>query len=84
TGMMKCPACGRTQPVDIPAGANVAEESFEAALRNDPSVVEKLSETALQVTCSGCGGTIEFQPPQVAGSCPFCAAQIVAQPVAAD
>jgi ribosomal protein S27E len=82
--MMKCPACGRTEPVNIPAGAHIAEESFEAALRNDPSVVEKLSETALQVTCSGCGGTIEFQPPQVAGSCPFCAAQIVAQPVAAD
>jgi len=82
--MMKCPSCGRTEPVNIPAGAHVAEESFEAALRNDPSVVEKLSETALQVTCSGCGGTIEFQPPQVAGACPFCAAQIVAQPVGAE
>jgi hypothetical protein len=82
--MMKCPSCGRTEPVNIPAGSHVAEESFEAALRNDPSVVEKLSETALQVTCSGCGGTIEFQPPKVAGACPFCAAQIVAQPVAAD
>ena len=84
TEMMKCPACGRTEPVNIPPGVHVAEESFEAAMRNDPSVVEKLSDTALQVTCTGCGGTIEFQPPQVAGSCPFCAAQIVAQPVAAD
>ncbi len=82
--MMKCPACGRTDPINIPAGAHVAEESFDAAMRNDPSVVEKLSDTALQVTCSGCGGIIEFQPPQVAGTCPFCAAQIVAQPVAAD
>ena len=84
TEMMKCPSCARTEPVNIPAGAHVAEESFEAAMRNDPSVVEKLSETALQVTCTGCGGTIEFQPPQIAGACPFCAAQIVAQPVAAD
>lgn len=82
--MMKCPSCGHTEEVNIPAGAHVAEQSFEAAMRNDPSVVEKLSDTALQVTCSGCGGIIEFQPPQVAGSCPFCAAQIVAQPVAAD
>ena len=82
--MMKCPQCGHTEPVNIPAGAQVTEESFEAAMRNDPSVVEKLSDTALQVTCTGCGGIIEFQPPQVAGSCPFCAAQIVAQPVAAD
>ena len=84
TGMMKCPNCGRTEAVNIPPGTSVAEESFEAAMRNDPSVVEKLSDTALQVTCTGCGGIIEFQPPQVAGSCPFCAAQIVAQPVAAD
>ena len=68
----------------IPPGAHVAEESFEAAMRNDPSVLEKLSDTALQITCPGCGSIIEFQPPQVAGACPFCAAQIVAQPVAAD
>ena len=81
---MKCPACGRMEQVNVPADAHVAEESFDAAMRNDPSVVEKLSDTALQVTCSGCGGTIEFQPPKVAGACPFCAAQIVAQPVAAD
>jgi ribosomal protein S27E len=84
TEMMKCPACGRTEAVNIPPGAHVAEESFDAAMRNDPSVVEKLSDTALQVTCSGCGSIVEFQPPKVAGSCPFCAAQIVAQPVAAD
>lgn len=84
TAMMKCPNCARTEPVNIPEGAHVAEESFEAAMRNDPSQIEKLSDTALQVTCTGCGGVIEFQPPQVAGSCPFCAAAIVAQPVAAD
>ena len=81
---MKCPSCGHSEPVNIPPGAHVAEESFDAAMRNDPSVVMKLSDTALQVTCSGCGGVIEFQPPKVAGACPFCAAQIVAQPVAAD
>ena len=84
TEMMKCPACARTEQVAIPAGAHVAAESFEAAMRNDPSQLEKLSETALQVTCPGCGSVIEFQPPQVAGACPFCAAQIVTQPVAAD
>ena len=43
-----------------------------------------LGEGALQVTCTGCGSMVTFQPPEVAGICPFCASAIVAQPCSAD
>ena len=32
----------------------------------------------------GCGASVQFEPPEVAGTCPFCAAAIVAQPKGAD
>ena len=62
----------------------VEERPLEAYL--DPSLARmaRLSEAALQVQCSGCGSVVEFEPPEVAGSCPFCGAQIVAQPRASD
>jgi len=84
---LKCPYCGTVQPVPASVAeglASVAERPLESYL--DPSLarMERLSEAALQVQCSGCGSVVEFEPPEVAGSCPFCGAQIVAQPRAAD
>ena len=44
----------------------------------------RMSDKALEVACGGCGASVQFEPPEVAGTCPFCAAAIVAQPKAAD
>ncbi len=80
TGALKCPACGGTKSVE-PKGS-VQEIPFDGAF--DQGQLVKLTETALQVNCSGCGSVVEFQPPEVAGNCPFCGAAIVAQPKSAD
>ena len=79
SGALKCPSCGGTKAVE--AQGTIDEIPFDGNFRGS---VEKISATALQVNCSGCGAVVEFQPPEVAGSCPFCAATIVAQPKSAD
>jgi hypothetical protein len=38
----------------------------------------------MQVNCSGCGSVVTFEPPDVAGVCPFCGDAMVAQPKSAD
>lgn len=81
TGALKCPACGGTKAVEVTG--EVLEIPFDGAFRT-PANLEKLAENALQVTCAGCGAVVEFQPPEVAGNCPFCASAIVAQPKSAD
>ena len=46
--------------------------------------LQPLTGQALQVSCDGCGSVVAFEPPEVAGICPFCGAGLVAQPKAAD
>ena len=46
--------------------------------------MQPITAKALQVTCSGCGSVVAFEPPEVAGNCSFCGTAIVAQPKAAD
>jgi len=83
SGGLKCPACGGTKAVENAAeNAAIAEIPFEGAF--DPGILSTLSASAVQVNCTGCGSIVEFQPPEVAGNCPFCASPIVAQPKSAD
>lgn len=79
---LKCPYCGNA--VDIPKSGldSVREHPFEE--HDDPSTFRKVSDTALQITCQGCGAIVSFEPPKTAGACSFCAAPMVAQPKAAD
>ncbi|MBC8140814.1 MAG: hypothetical protein H7Y38_05170 [Armatimonadetes bacterium] len=87
TGGMKCPYCGYMEavPTSVVGGlAQIEERPLEDYLQIAPERLAKLSATALEVTCTGCGSTIEFEPPKVAGDCPFCGAKIVAQPREAD
>jgi len=79
TGGLKCPYCGRTRALAAP-GAVLKEHD----INEYRTLVRRLAAGALQVTCSGCGSTITFEPPEVAGLCPFCGAKIVVQPRAAD
>jgi ribosomal protein S27E len=78
---LKCPFCGQTAPAPFSAGP-VAPHPLEAALAAAPQAA--LSSQALQVTCQGCGSAVVFEPPEVAGVCPFCGSPIVAEPKTAD
>jgi ribosomal protein S27E len=62
----------------------VQERSYEEYLNTNRTRLAALSSTALEVQCSDCGANVTFEPPHVAGQCPFCAASIVAQPKLAD
>ncbi|HYP26852.1 MAG TPA: hypothetical protein VE262_09050 [Blastocatellia bacterium] len=82
-GMLSCPYCGRTEA--IPASVEeVRERSYEDYLRPRPDQLSTLAADALEVKCTGCGATVTFTPPEVAGECSFCGNNLVAQPKAAD
>lgn len=88
TGGMKCRFCGHTEAVPAqPAAAartSLQPHSLDEFLQNGKAGMAALSAGALEITCSGCGASVVFQPPQVAGTCSFCGADLVAQPKAAD
>ena len=82
-GKLKCPYCGWEDL--IPQSAEqVQERSYEEYLNSNRTRMGVLSATALEVNCSNCGASITFEPPHVAGDCPFCASSIVAQPKMSD
>lgn len=81
SGGLKCPYCGTGQEVVEQPAKAVSENPIDDV---DPARFGKLSDKALQVECSTCGSIVEFEPPEVAGSCPFCAAKIVMQAKSAD
>ncbi len=99
-GMMKCPFCGRTAAVPTQAAVvetattSAVATAAPAGLRCHPleeflskahdAHLTTLSPQALEVHCAACGSAVTFQPPEVAGTCPFCASAIVAQAKAAD
>jgi ribosomal protein S27E len=85
TGGMKCPFCGQTQALPAPAeGEKVPSHDFDKFVADGASKLQPLTAQALQVSCDGCGSVVAFDPPEVAGMCPFCGAALVAQPKAAD
>jgi ribosomal protein S27E len=76
---LKCTACGNLQAVEASTGST-GEHSFDEALAHQ----HQITDAALEVRCDGCGAVFAFEPPQVAGACPFCAALIIMQPKAAS
>jgi Zn finger protein HypA/HybF involved in hydrogenase expression len=85
TGGLKCPYCGIAQRISCPVGGQVRELPLDEYLGGPANGhLTKVTQEALEVSCAGCGSTVQFQPPEVAGNCPFCAAPIVAQPKSAD
>ena len=85
SGGMKCSYCGTSAAVQEDSHAGVHENPLSSeSLKPDPSRIQRLSAISKEFTCTGCGATVQFDPPQVAGTCPFCAANIVAQPKDSD
>src|ERR1044072_1675311 len=78
-----CPYCGRKEPIPE-SDAQIEERAFEDYLRPSSERLGRVAENAIEVSCTRCGATVTFTPPEVAGVCPFCGSTIVAQPKAAD
>ena len=83
-GLLKCPRCGHTEAPPQTAAAPGAHLLDEFLAKTGTGHLAPMSQQALQVNCEGCGSVVTFQPPEVAGACPFCGSNIVAQPKAAD
>lgn len=77
-GRLKCPYCGHEEAVPDSPDA-LAEIPYEDYLATRKVQTTLLSETALEVACPGCRARITFQPPDVAGNCPFCGTSIIAK-----
>jgi len=88
TGGMKCPFCGQTKTLAAaPSGGRpgIASHALEEFIgQNSAPALQPMSAQALEVNCAACGSVVTFQPPEVAGACPFCGDSLVAQPKAAD
>jgi ribosomal protein S27E len=85
SGELKCRYCAHLEAVPVSQGAQMKPHALvETLAKTDASHLQTFSGESLQVSCSGCGSVVVFQPPEVAGTCPFCAASIVAQPKVAD
>jgi ribosomal protein S27E len=84
-GLLKCGHCGHTEAVPAAPASAICSHPLEEflALAGDAHL-RPLSGQALQVQCAGCGSVVSFEPPEVAGACPFCGANVVDQPKAAD
>ncbi len=84
-GLLKCGHCGLTEAVPAAAESALSSHPLEQflALAGDAHL-RPLTAQALQVQCTGCGSVVAFEPPEVAGTCPFCGANVVTQPKAAD
>ena len=84
SGGMKCPFCGHTEALAA-ATTVIQSHALDEFLKADGAPrMQPLSAQALQVTCVACGSAVTFEPPEVAGVCPFCGDALVAQPKAAD
>lgn len=80
---LKCPYCGRAEAMpevtDTKLSATLQEHDLAAFINTNRTQIAQLATTAQEVNCPGCKATIAFEPPNVAGKCPFCATSIVTQ-----
>jgi ribosomal protein S27E len=80
-GGLACPYCGHEEAVpedDIDA----SEQVFNQHSLSESVEMTRLSEQAMEVACPNCRARVAFEPPEVAGKCPFCNTSITspAQP----
>ena len=81
-GQLSCAYCGRTKAMpEVTAtklSATLQEHNLVAFIETNQTQTQ-LTTTAQEVNCPGCQATITFEPPDVAGKCPFCATSIITQ-----
>ncbi|MGF1498050.1 MAG: hypothetical protein ACFB8W_14685 [Elainellaceae cyanobacterium] len=79
---MKCPYCGHDEAISqIQKG--FAEHDYDEQQILLASKTALRSPQEMEVDCPGCRAIVTFEPPQVAGKCPFCGTNIVTQARAA-
>lgn len=82
-GQLKCPYCGNTEAMpevtSTKLRAVLQEHDLAAFIDTNQTQIAQLATTAQAVNCPGCRAVITFEPPDVAGKCPFCATSIVTQ-----
>ena len=86
---LKCPYCQTLIEIQSDDHAQpVVEMDFEEARRRAAGQAGEalggLSDKAVQVECATCGAAVVFEPPEVAGQCPFCTSRIIAEPHTPD
>ncbi|MGD1857018.1 MAG: hypothetical protein ACFB2W_22520 [Leptolyngbyaceae cyanobacterium] len=82
-GQLKCPYCGQSKAApEVTATklrSTLQEHDLAAFIHTNRTQIAQLATTAQEVNCPGCRATITFEPPDVAGKCPFCATSVVTQ-----
>ncbi|MEM9816964.1 MAG: hypothetical protein AAF827_11260, partial [Cyanobacteria bacterium P01_D01_bin.6] len=81
-GKLSCPYCHSSKTI-IGNPDAVEENPLQKSHWQNPQA-SPLTAKALEVECSGCHAQISFEPPDVAGDCPFCGTHITAQPQSAN
>jgi predicted RNA-binding Zn-ribbon protein involved in translation (DUF1610 family)/ribosomal protein S27E len=82
-GHLECPYCGQEKQITH-SNVAIVERPYEAFLEANHRQIAALSATAQEVECPGCHAQFAFEPPTIAGQCPFCSTSIVAQPHGAN
>src|SRR5260370_42103859 len=62
-GQLKCAHCGQTRA--LIASTGVTAHEFTGVVASH--LLQPITAQALQVTCTGCGSVVAFEPPEVAG-----------------
>jgi ribosomal protein S27E len=77
SGHLECSYCGQEKLI-AKKSDSVVERPYESYLTELRTQIAVLSATALEVKCAGCNAQFAFEPPTIAGHCPFCSTSIVA------
>jgi predicted RNA-binding Zn-ribbon protein involved in translation (DUF1610 family) len=77
-GRLKCIYCANEEDISQDKD-DVEEISYDDFLATKKVKTVLLSETALEVACPSCRARVTFEPPDVAGKCPFCGTSIVSK-----
>src|SRR5258708_33959430 len=75
-GQLKCAHCGQTRA--LIASTGVTAHEFTGVVASH--LLQPITAQALQVTCTGCGSVVAFEPPEVAGERALFRAAAVARP----
>jgi ribosomal protein S27E len=82
-GQLNCSYCGYLETLSADPQAAVEQARQEHTLRDfldiDQNQLATLSTNAQEAECPGCRAQVTFDPPDVAGKCPFCGTSIVTQ-----
>ena len=77
-GRLKCIYCSNEEDISQDQD-DVQEISYDDFLATKKVKTVLLSETALEISCPSCRARVTFEPPDVAGKCPFCGTSIVSK-----